>query len=214
MEYNTQRERLKISDYGRNVVKMIDYAKQLTNKEERTKMANVIVDVMAQLNPKIKERTDYKHILWDHLMIMADYSLDVDSPYPVNREETENFHPNKLPLPEGTIRYRHYGRTLEDMIRAVATLPASAERDQLTAQIAHTMKRQYLQWNRDTVDDGVIRDQLTELSEGRLQLPPDFRFHDTKELLDSINSTQSPKNPSGKKKKKKKKKNNNNNGQL
>lgn len=208
MEYNTQRVQLKISDYGRNVVKLIDYAKQLDNREERTKMANTIIDVMAQLNPKIKERTDYKHILWDHLMIMADYSLDVDCPYPIDREETERFHPHRLELPERRIHYRHYGRALEDMIRAVADMPASESRDTLTGQIAQTMKRQYLQWNRDTVDDDLITEQLRELSDGRLQLPEDFHYTDTKELLSAINNTQGNKPDNGGKKKKKKKKKN------
>jgi hypothetical protein len=206
MEYNTQREKLKIADYGRNVVKMINYAKSLETKEERNKMANTIIDVMAHLNPKIKERTDYKHILWDHLMVMADYDFDVDCPYPINREETENFHPHRIALRNGGIRYRHYGRALEDMVRAVAEMPASDERDQLTALIAHAMKRQYLQWNRDTVDDGLIADQLGELSEGKLQLPAGFQFHDSKELVDAINASQAKKEAGAKKKKKKKKK--------
>ena len=205
MEYNTQREKLKISDYGRNVVKMIDYAKQLDSREERTKMANVIVDVMAQLNPKIKERTDYRHILWDHLMIMADYNLDVDCPYQINREETENFHPHPIALRDGNIRYRHYGRALEDMIHAVAEMPAGEERDLLTSQIAQTMKRQYLQWNRDTVDDALITDQLTELSGGKLQLPEGFRYTETKELLGAMAAAQNNKAEGTKKKKKKKK---------
>ena len=207
MEYNTQREQLKISDYGRNVVKLIHYAKHLDTREERTRMANTIVDVLAQLNPKIKERTDYKQILWDHLMLMANYDLDVDSPYPVNREETEGFHPRHLSLRESRIRYPHYGRTLEDMVKAVAALPESDERTALTAQIAQTMKRQYLLWNRDTVDDSLITEQLSELSDGRLTLPDDFQYFDTKEMADAI-AQQANKAENGKKKKKKKKKKN------
>lgn len=205
MEYNTQREQLKIADYGRNVLKLVHYAKQLEDREERTHMANAIVDVMAHLNPKIKERTDYKHILWDHLMMMADYDLDVDCPYNINREETENFHPHMMHYGDGNIRYRHYGRTLEELIKAVAEMPEGSERTLLTCQIAHTMKRQYLQWNRDTVDDTLIVEQLNELSNGRLRLPDDFQFHDSKELMEAIASAQ-PKNGEGKKKKKKKKK--------
>lgn len=204
MEYNTQREKLRINDYGRNVVKMIDYARQLDTKEQRTRMANVIIGVMAHLNPKVKERTDYKHILWDHLMIMADYNLDVDCPYTINREETESFHPHRIALRNSQIRYRHYGRALEDMIAAVAAMPESDERTRLTAQIAQTMKRQYLQWNRDTVDDKLIADQLYELSGGRLTLPEGFQFRDSKELLSAI-AAAAPK-PESKKKKKKKKK--------
>lgn len=207
MEYNTQREQLKIADYGRNVLKLVEYAKQLEKREERTAMANVIIDVMAHLNPKVKERTDYKHILWDHLMMLADYGLDVDCPYEINRDEVGAFHPHTLGYSEGQIRYRHYGRTLEGLVKAVAEMPPSEERTLLTGQIAHTMKRQYLQWNRDTVDDALIAEQLSELSGGRLSLPEGFRFHDSKELLDAITTAQTRKeNGEGKKKKKKKKK--------
>ena len=207
MEYNTQRPPLKINDYGRIVVKMIDYAKHLGTKDERNQMANVILDVMAHLNPKIKDRTDYRHILWDHLMMMADYDLDVDCPYPINREETENFHPHPIGYSDkSTIRYPHYGRALEDMVRAVAKMPESEERTLLTSQIAHTMKRQYLQWNRDTVDDQLIAEQLLELSDGRLRLPEGFQFHDSKELLDAMAQVQAKKEASESKKKKKKKK--------
>lgn len=207
MEYNTQRPPLKINDYGRIVVKMIDYAKHLDTKEERNRMANVILDVMAHLNPKIKDRTDYRHILWDHLMMMANYDLDVDCPYPINREETENFHPHPVGYSDkSTIRYPHYGRALEDMVRAIAEMPESEERTILTSQIAHTMKRQYLQWNRDTVDDQLIAEQLLELSDGRLRLPEGFQFHDSKELLDAMAQVQAKKEASEIKKKKKKKK--------
>ena len=120
MEYNTDREPLKINDYGRNVVKMIAYARQLETKEERNRMANTIIDVMSQLNPKIKERTDYRQILWDHLMTMAHYDLDVDCPYPVRREEDEGFKPHQLNYSDNHIRYRHYGRTVEGLVKAVS----------------------------------------------------------------------------------------------
>ena len=207
MEYNTERPQLKINDYGRVVVKMIDYARQRATREERTRTAETIIDVMAHLNPKVKERADYRHILWDHLMLMADYDLDVDCPYPVNREEGGVFHPHRLNYSDNHIRYRHYGRALEDMIKTVADMPDGDERTLLTSQIAHTMKRQYLVWNRDTVDDQLIVDQLSELSGGRLTLPEGFRFVDSKELLDGINAGQGKREGGEGKKKKKKKKN-------
>ena len=212
MEYNTDREPLKINDYGRNVVKMIAYARQLETKEERNRMANTIIDVMSQLNPKIKERTDYRQILWDHLMTMAHYDLDVDCPYPVRREEDEGFKPHQLNYSDNHIRYRHYGRTVEGLVKAVSEMPEGRERTLLTTQIAQTMKRQYLQWNRDTVDDAIIAEQLSELSDSRLTLPENFHFTETTEILAGINNGQKN-NGEGKKKKKKKKKNNNN-GQL
>jgi hypothetical protein len=206
MEYNTQREKLKITDYGRNVMKMIEYVKTIADRAERTQMAYLIVETMALVNPKIKERTDYRHILWDHLMLMSDYELDVDSPYPVVREEAVSFHPKHIDYSNSRIRYRHYGRALEDMIRAVAEMPEGEEKSLLSQQIAHTMKRQYLQWNRDSVDDGLIREQLDELSGGRITLPPDFQFRDSKIYLDAMAAVAAKKEAGEKKKKKKKKK--------
>ena len=206
MEYNTQREQLKISDYGRHVAKMVEYCKTIADRNERTAMANTIVDVMAHVNPKIKERADYKHILWDHMMMMAGYDLDVDCPYEIHREEVENLHPQQIGYHEGAIRYRHYGRALEDMIKAVAEMPESEERTVLTGQIAHAMKRQYLQWNRNTVDDALIAEQLTELSDGRLSLPEGFTFQPSQELLNAMEAAAAKKEAGEAKRKKKKKK--------
>lgn len=205
MEYNTQRETLKINDYGRNVCKMIDYAKTIEDRTERTQMANLIVDAMALVNPKVKERTDYRRILWDHLMIMADFALDVDCPYTIVREETEALKPQPMKYSDSAIRYRHYGRALEDMIRAVAEMPEGEEKNVLAQQIAHTMKRQYLQWNRDSVDDDLIREQLNELSGERITLPPDFQFRDSKIYIDAMAAANAKKEGNAKKKKKKKK---------
>ncbi len=205
MEYNTQREQLKITDYGRNVCKMIEKAKTMESRDERNRMAQVIVDTMALVNPKVKERSDYKHTLWDHLMLMADFNLDVDCPYEVKREETEALHPSRIAYSDSKIRYRHYGRSLEGMIRAVAEMPEGEERDTITQLIAHTMKRQYLQWNRDSVDDELIREQLSELSDGRVTLPEDFCFQDSKVYIDAMAAVAAKREINAKKKKKKKK---------
>ena len=205
MEYNTQRENLKINDYGRNVCKMIDYAKTIEDRAERTQMANLIVDAMALVNPKVKERTDYRRILWDHLMMMANFELDVDCPYTIVREETEALKAQPMKYSDSKIRYRHYGRALEDMIRAVAEMPEGEEKNVLAQQIAHTMKRQYLQWNRDSVDDELIREQLAELSGGHITLPPDFQFRDSKIYIDAMAAVAAKKESNAKKKKKKKK---------
>ncbi len=205
MEYNTQREHLDITDYGRNVYKLIDYAKTLADRDQRNTMANTIINTMALVNPKIKDRADYRRILWDHLMLMADYQLDVDCPYPVSRDESAAHKPHRLQYADNSITFRHYGRALEDMIHAVADMPDTPERMQLTEQIAHTMKRQYLQWNRDSVDDDLIREQLEQLSGGRLSLGPEFQFRDSKIYLDAMAAAMAKKENSSKKKKKKKK---------
>lgn len=206
MEYNTQREKLKIADYGRNVVKLIEQCKTLPTREERTRMAHMIVDVMAQVNPKAKERTEYRQTLWDHMMFIADYDLDVDSPYPIKREEPTQMHPKRITRRESGIRYRHYGRALEEMVKAVAAMPESEERTVLTGQIAHAMKRQYLQWNRNTVDDGLIAEQLAELSDGRLTLPEGFTFMSSQELLNAMEAAAAKKEANEAKRKKRKKK--------
>jgi len=206
MEYNTQRPQLKITDYGRHVAKMIEYAKTIEDRQQRNEMANIIVDTMAHVNPKMKERTDYKQTLWEHMMMMADYALDVDSPYAIHREEPAQMHPQPLKRAETTIRYRHYGRALEDMVRAVAAMPEGSDRDILVQQLAHLMKRQYLQWNRDSVEDEVIVDQLTKLSDGRIKLPADFQFRDSKIYIDALAAVQAKKEAGDSKKKKKKKK--------
>lgn len=184
---------------------MIDYAKTIEDRTERTQMANLIIDAMALVNPKVKERTDYRRILWDHLMVMANFDLDVDCPYTIVREETEALKPQPMKYSDSAIRYRHYGRALEDMIRAVAEMPEGEEKNVLAQQIAHTMKRQYLQWNRDSVDDDIILAQLNELSGGRITLPPDFQFRDSKIYIDAMAAVAAKKESNSKKKKKKKK---------
>ncbi len=206
MEYNTQREQLKITDYGRNVSKMIAYAKTLEDRDERTRLARLIVEVMGQVNPKVRERADYRHILWDHLMLMADYDLDVDVPYEVKRAEEVEMKPHRLEYSDGKIEFRHYGRALEDMVKAAAEMPEGEERRVLTEQLAHTMKRLYLQWNRDSVDDDVIVEQLDQLSGGRLKLPEGFRFKDAKFYLEAAAGAKKENGNGAKKKKKKKNK--------
>ena len=205
MEYKTQREHLDITDYGRLIYKMINYAKTIDDREEWSRVAATIVNAMAIVNPKVRDRSDFRRTLWDHLMLMANYELDVDCPYPIHREPNGRAVPRHIFYREGNITYRHYGRALEDMIHAVAEMPESEERTHLTEQIAHTMKRQYLQWNRDSVDDGLIREQLTELSGGKLVLPDSFQFRDSKIYIDAMAAAAAKRESNNKKKKKKKK---------
>lgn len=183
---------------------MIAYAKTLADRGERNKMANTIVETMALVNPKVKERTDYRRILWDHMMMLAGFDFDVDCPYPISREEVEEVKPHPMAYSDNKIHYRHYGRALEDLIAAVAQMPEGEEKNILSQQIAHTMKRQYLQWNRDSVDDNLIREQLAELSGGRITLPSGFQFRDSRIYIDAMAAVAAKKEGSKKKKKKKK----------
>lgn len=177
MEYNSQREQLRISDYGRNVVKLIRFAQNIEDRTQRTKVAEAIVAVMGQVNPQSKDTVEYRHKLWDHLMIMADWNLDVDTPFPIERPSSDQLQPHPLKYKDRNMHYRHYGTTLEKMIARVAEMPEGEERDVLTAQIAHTMKRSYLTWNSDTVEDSLIVEQMAELSNGQLQPASDFQFN-------------------------------------
>jgi hypothetical protein len=203
MEYNTQRTKLKINDYGRNIYNLIQYTKTVEDRELRSRMASSIVDIMAQNSPDAKGGEDYKRKFWVHLMILADWELDVDMPYDIPREESVEFTPNPVNYSQGNIRYRHYGAIMERMIARVAEYPEGEERDELISLIAHAMKRDYLLWNSDTVEDGVIEQQIESLSGDRVHLPEGFQFKDFREYL---KGTDDERRANGTKKKKKKKK--------
>src|SRR5258707_13516715 len=113
MEYNTSRNRLIIPEYGRNLQRMIEYAIKLTDREERNRAALAIVAVMGYLNPQLQNVTDFKHKLWDHLFIISDFKLDVDSPYPVPSRDTFQAKPHRVPYPNNDIKYKDYGKTME-----------------------------------------------------------------------------------------------------
>lgn len=169
---------MKFADYGRNVYKMIQYAKTIEDREKRTRAAEVIVGVMGQVNPHARESADYKRKLWDHLMILADWELDVDCPYELTRKESVVFHPKSLKRQRERIRYRHYGRGLEKMIERVAEYEDGEEKEILTALLAAQMKRSYATWNHSLFDgngaavenDDIISRQMQELSNGKLAL--------------------------------------------
>ncbi len=170
MEYNTSLPKMIIPEYGRNIQKMIDHAITVTDREERNRVAQSIINVMGQLNPHLRDVTDFKHKLWDHIFIISEFRLDVDSPYPKPTAETFQTKPDRVSYPSGDIRYKHYGKTVEHLIEKAKQYPEGDEKNVLVEQIANLMKRSYLNWNRDSVNDEVIIKQLTELSKGQLQL--------------------------------------------
>ncbi len=184
MEYNTQRTKLKITDYGRNVVKLIEFAKTVEDRDKRNKIADIIVNVMSQVNLTAKDCVDYKHKLWDHLMILSNYELDVDCPYQINKEDTTvNFTPKPLKYKNHKIKYRHYGKNMEAIIDKTVEYPEGEEKNCLVELITHQLKRSYLTWNIDTVDDNLIYQHLEELSKNELKLPEGFELKKTREYL-------------------------------
>ncbi len=183
LEYNTQRGKLLISEYGRNVQKMVEMALAMDDREKRTKAAHNIVNVMALLNPQVREIADFKQKLWDHLFIISDFKIDVDSPYPVPEKSKYNERPKPLAYPTSNIRYKYYGKVMEDMIRKIADLPDGPTKDQIVHNLANFMKMSYLTWNKDSVDDSTIVNHLNELSVGKLKLHESATLNQTAEIL-------------------------------
>jgi hypothetical protein len=176
MQYNTSRNNLIISEYGRTIQDMVEFAVQLEDREERTKAAKSIVNAMAILNPQLRDMADFKHKLWDHLFIISGFRLDCESPYPMPEQDLTHVKPARLDYPQKNIRLRHYGSIIEAMIKEARQMEDGAEKQQMVEAIANFMKMSYLTWNRDSVDDEVIRMQLNEMSGGELQLREDARL--------------------------------------
>jgi Domain of unknown function (DUF4290) len=191
MEYNTSRNRLVIPEYGRNIQKLIEHAVQLEDREERNKLARAIVTVMGTLNPQLRDLTDFKHKLWDHLFIISDFKLDVDSPYDPPTELTYKVKPHPVPYPTSKIRYRHYGHIVEDMIKELIKMEDNANRDHLIVNLANFMKMLYVNWNKDSVTDEVIFQHIFEMS----GVKQDTRLQQHVEVLQKNNT---PRKQSGK----------------
>lgn len=170
LEYNTEREHLIIPEYGRHMQKMINYAKSLETKEERNKTAKAIISVMGNLQPHLRDVPDFQHKLWDQLFIMADFELDADSPYPMPSKEFLELRPEPLKYPQNFPKYRFYGNNIKTMIDVANTWEEGDLKEALIFTIANHMKKCFLNWNKDTVEDDVIFQHLYELSEGKINL--------------------------------------------
>lgn len=171
LEYNSSRNKLVISEYGRHIQKLVEHAMTLKDKEERQKMANGIIDIMGELNPQLRDVADFKHKLWDHLFVISNFELDVDSPYekPIIEKLFEK--PEPLAYPNSKIKYNHYGKVIELMIDEAIKMEDQELKSKLVIAIANQMKKSYVNWNLDTVEDEIILNQLTKLSKGKLSVP-------------------------------------------
>ena len=202
LEYNTVREDLIIPEYGRHIQKMINYASSRENKEERNKLANSIISVMGNLQPHLRDVSDFQHKLWDQLFIMSDFKLDADSPFEKPSKEVLNAKPEPLSYPQSFPKYRFYGNNIKIMIDEAVKWDDGEMKEALVLTIANHMKKCFLNWNKDSVKDQVIFDHLYELSETKIDI------RDSKEeLLDSALLLRSKKRFSNKKFPKKNNKN-------
>lgn len=200
LDYNTAREKLMMTEYGREIQKMIDIAIDLPTKEERMRCALTIIHQMEMKNPQVRESEDYQQTLWDHLYLMSRKELDIDWPYDMS--EAENIlskpAPMKHPSPNGQSRMRHYGQLLMEVFERLKTMPEGAERDELVRLTANQMKRDLMTWSHGSVDDEKVADDLARFTDGKIQLDLNhFQF-------EHVNAQPLPAANNGGKKRKKK----------
>lgn len=174
MQYNTQQKKMSLPEYGRSIQNMVDYALTIQDRAERQRCANTIINIMGNMFPHLRDVPDFKHKLWDHLAIMSGFQLDIDYPYEVIRKDNLVTKPEPIPYPHACMRYRHYGHTLEVLIKKACEFPEGVEKNNLVAMICNHMKKDYMSWNKDTVDDRKIAEDLQELSGGKLQMTEDI----------------------------------------
>jgi len=195
MDYNTSRSHLVIPEYGRNIQTMIEHLNTIEDRETRTKAAHFVVSVMAQMHPHLKETTDYKHKLWDHMHLIAGFKMDIDAPFPSPSPDVLQAKPTHIGYNTGRIKYGHYGKYIIDIIKKVAEFDEGEEKAELVNTIANHMKKSYLTWNRDSVTDATIADNLAELSKGELTINEDAKLIATNEVLQRNSPKKKKHNP-------------------
>ena len=175
-----------LPEYGRNVQKMVDHVKSIRDRDERNRAAKTIIQIMGNLNPHLRDIGDFRHKLWDHLAIIADFELDIDSPYPVPEVSKLKEKPKEIPYKQGEIRFLHYGRIIGMMIEAATELEEGEEKEYLTTLIVNQMKKSYVTWNRSQVADEVIINDMKVLSKGKLKITDGVRILEVRELLPQV----------------------------
>ena len=171
LDYNTEREKLAMPEYGRNVLKMVEDVKRIEDRAKRSEQARAVVRVMEILNPQVHSADNWEQKLWDHLYIMAGYDLDVDSPYPMPSPEQRKSRPEIIPLKKKPIKATHYGRNIESIIDLIASEPEGEMKTAMIRSLAMYMRQQYLIWNKDSVADTTIFSDIEKLSDYRIKVP-------------------------------------------
>ena len=181
MEYNTQRKKMELPEYGRSVQNMVDHALTIEDRAERQRCANTIINIMGGMFPHLRDVPDFKHKLWDHLAIMSDFKLDIDYPFEIVKKEDLVVKPDRLEYPNGALRYRHYGRFLEGMVKKAVEIENEEEKKQLVNLLAIQMKKDLNNWNKEGIEDQKIVDDLREYTNGVIDLKvEDLRLGDSR----------------------------------
>jgi hypothetical protein len=182
MDYNSKRKKLPLPEYGRNIQNMVDYLMTIEDKDKRNRSAQTVIDVMGNLYPYLRDVAEFKHKLWDHLAIMSDFKLDIDYPYDPPTPDILTERPNRVPYSDNKIKYRHYGYTMQLLIKKASEMEGE-EKDIMVELLANHMKKSYLQWNKDAVEDDKILEDLKEMSKGKLVARENLQLTDTKSIL-------------------------------
>jgi hypothetical protein len=206
MDYNSNRKKLVLPEYGRHIQQMVDHALTIEDREERMHCARSVINIMGTMFPHLRDVSDFKHKLWDHLAIMADFKLDIDYPYEVPQPSSFNQPPLRVPYQNKRIRYMQYGRIVEELIEKAISHEDEAEKKQLIQLIVGHMKKSLMAFNRDNATDERVFDDLKTLSGGRLQAEPQMRMPEFRESAQVSGSGNFNQNYRNKKKKQVRKK--------
>ena len=169
--YNTERERLRMPEYGRNVLEMVEQLRDIEDKAKRSEQARAVVKVMEILNPQVHQQENYEQKLWDHLYLMAGLDLDIDAPYPAPIVDDLQSRPQVIPLKSKPVKATHYGRNIESIIELIAGEPEGEVKTAMIRSLAIYMRQQYLIWNKDSLADQTIFNDIEKLSDYRIKVP-------------------------------------------
>ena len=177
LDYNTQREKLVLPQYGREIQDMVDYAVSLPTKEERQHCAETIISIMDRMNPLSRGNVDHMDKLWDHLALMSNFKLDIDYPCDVSQALKIATKPEPMSYSTSRISVRHYGKLVFEAFDKLKTMQPGAERDAFVRSIANQMKRSLVQWGHGSSDDEKVASDLARFTNGQIQLDLDsFKF--------------------------------------
>jgi hypothetical protein len=188
MEYNSNRKKLVLPEYGRHIQKMVDYACTVEDREERKRFAKAIVAVMGNLFPHLRDVSDFKHKLWDHLAIMADFKLDIDYPYTPPVRENFETKPDPIEYNQGNMTFKHYGRLVEHMIHEASEMEEGPLKRHLIMLIGSHMKKSLSNWNKDNATDDRILSDIERLSKNKIKIEGRPRISDFKEVQTHSNN--------------------------
>ena len=174
LDYNTQREALLMTEYGREIQQMVDCAISIPDRKERQRCAETIINIMDRMSGQKHHSEDHEQKLWDHLALISGFRLDIDYPFDIAKVAHLSTKPEPLTYPMKDIPVRHYGHLVFQTFEKLKTMPDGEERDKLVQMIATQMKRDLLQWGHGTPDTGKVASDLAHYTDGKIQISSDF----------------------------------------